>query len=339
MPSTYYDLEVGPEGVLLSTASATAPNPMPIEANTFLMRLKGTFDRARLRIPDSSARTLFANYLLAVGRVGLQEGNLSTANKELDSLDEAGGHVHYYSVKLDDDQNLHLAAPPWAPNPMVDDVTAFWGRVDKAINKVKRLIQAPDKRAQYLRMLTSYAERGLQEGDVKNASAALDQFEKQFVDEEGPVFRAKYVASTLWTALYVLGGIVALSILYGLIKWTWPTLIPSDEEIIRTALAIAFGICLGVSFFAFVRNLNLTFDQLGNFDPANLSAVLRFSLVGIIAMILCVLLSAGLVKLDVAGVKFEEYLSNPLTAIILGMVCGYSDAAITRTLTGVLGPK
>jgi hypothetical protein len=343
MPSTYYDLEVGADGILMSSPSPAAPNPMPVDANTFLTRLRGAFDRARLRIPDSAARTPFANYLLTVGQLGLQEGNLETANKELAGLDEAGGHVHYYSVNLDDDQTLHLAAPPWAPHPMPDDVTVFAGRVDKAISKVKRLIQAPDKRAQYLRTVSSHAERGLQEGDIKNASAALDQFEKQFVEEEGPAFRAKYVASTLRTALYVLGCIVMLSILYTLIKstWpsTWPTLIPWDEKIIPTALAVAFGICLGVSFFAFVRNLNLTFDQLGNFDPANLSAVLRFSLVGIIAVILCVLLSAGLVKVDIAGVKFEEYMNQPLTAIILGMICGYSDAAITRTLTGVLDRK
>lgn len=339
MPSTYYDLEIGADGALKSTASAMAPNPMTADAVTFLTRLRGVFDRARLRIPDGAARTAFAEYVLNVGRLGLQEGNLEVAKGALDSLNEAGGHVQYYSAKLDDAHNLHLSAPPWAPNPMPDDVTVFAGRVDKAIHKVKRLIQNPDKCVQYLQMLLSYAKRALEEGDTKSASAGLEQFEKEFVEEEGPAFRAKHVASTLWTALYVLGGILVLSIAYKSVESSWPTLIPVDSKIILTTLAVTFGICLGVSFFAFVRNLNLTFDQLGNFDPANLSAVLRFSLVGIIAVILCVLLSAGLVKLDIAGVKFEEYLDQPLTAIILGMVCGYSDAAITRTLTGVLDRK
>jgi hypothetical protein len=78
MPSTYYDLEIGADGTLKSTVSAIAPNPMTAEAVTFLTRLRGVFDRARLRIPDGTARTAFAEYVLNVGRLGLQEGTCST---------------------------------------------------------------------------------------------------------------------------------------------------------------------------------------------------------------------------------------------------------------------
>src|SRR5438034_393754 len=109
MPSAFYDLEIGADGALKSTTSTTAPNPMPAAAETFLTRIRDAFDRARLRIPDGAARTAFAQYLLNVGRLGLQDGNLDVARGELESLDGAGGHVHYYSVKLDDAQNLHLS--------------------------------------------------------------------------------------------------------------------------------------------------------------------------------------------------------------------------------------
>ena len=133
-----------------------------------------------------------------------------------------------------------------------------------------------------------------------------------------------------------------LGIFYKAASSHWPdyaSYLKVDDNFIPTVLAVVIGICLGVSFFAFVRNLNLTFASLGHFDPANLSTVLRFSLVGIIALILCIVLQAGLVKLEVAGLKLEEFMQHRLTAIILGMVCGYSDAAITKTLTGLLDVK
>jgi hypothetical protein len=253
--------------------------------------------------------------------------------------------VQYYAVSLDKDNYLQLKTPPWAPIPIPEEAVTLSVRVDRTISKVKRLISAADqqhKLSQYLRMLISYARKGLEEGDLKGANSALDSFEAQFVDEEGPAFRSAYVSSTLWTALYTFIGASVLGILYTATSSRWPdyaTYFKMNDDFIPTVLSVVIGICLGISFFAFVRNLNLAFDALGHFDPANLSSVLRFSLVGIIALILCIVLQAGLVKLEVAGLKLEEFMQHRLTAVILGMVCGYSDAAITRTLTGLLDAK
>jgi hypothetical protein len=345
MTSIYYDLNSSPDGMLTWAASPAAPNPMSAEADNFLTSLRGVFDRIRLHIAEGPVRTAYANYALAVGRTGLQEGNLVTANQEVEALNQIGLNVRYYAVSLDNDNNLQLQAPPWAPNPMPEEVVALAFRIDKTIGKVKRLLKSPEqqhKLNQYLRVLLSYARKALGEGDIKSANSALDMFETEFVDEEGPVFRSTYVSSTLWTALYTFIGASVLGIVYTATSSYWPgyaNFFKMDDNFIPTVLSVVIGICLGISFFAFVRNLNLTFDSLGHFDPANLSTVLRFSLVGIIALILCILLRAGLVKLEVAGLKLEEFMEHRLTAIILGMVCGYSDAAITRTLTGVLDQK
>jgi hypothetical protein len=345
MPSTYYDLDIGGDGALTWAVSRIAPNPMTPEAESFLISLRKVYDHIRLHIAEGPARTAYANYVLAVGRTGLQDGNLITASQELDALQQIGFNVQYYVVGLDDDNNLNVKAPPWAPKPMPEDVITLTSRVDKTINKVKRLIKLPEqqeKQRQYLRMLTSYAQRGLAEGDIKSANSALDLFETQFVDEEGPAFRSAYVSSTLWTAIYTFIGASVLGIAYTATSAYWPkyaSFFKMDDNFIPTVLSVVVGICLGISFFAFVRNLDLTFESLGHFDPANLSSVLRFSLVGIIALILCILLRAGLIKLEVGGLKLDEFMDHRLTAIILGIICGYSDAAITRTLTGVLDQK
>ncbi len=345
MASVYYDLNISDDGRLTWAASPAAPNPMPADADTFLTGLRGIFDRIRLHVAEGPLRTAYANYALAVGRTGLQDGNLATAIPELDALNQIGLNVQYYAVSLDNDNDLQLKAPPWAPVPIPEDAVALSFRIDRTISKVKRLIAAAEqqhKLDQYLRMLINCARKGLEEGDIKGANSALDSFEAQFVDDEGPAFRSAYVSSTLWMALYTFIGAFVLGIVYMATSSHWPgyaAYVKMDDDFIPTVLSVVIGICLGISFFAFVRNLNLTFDTLGHFDPANLSSVLRFSLVGIIALILCIVLQAGLVKLEVAGLKLEDFMQHRLTAIILGMVCGYSDAAITRTLTGLLDAK
>jgi hypothetical protein len=345
MASVYYDINVSADGGLTWAASTAAPSPMPVDADTFLTSLRGVFDRIRLRIPEGPLRAAYASYALAVGRTGLQDGNLTTATEELDSLNRIGLNVQYYAVSLDKDNDLQLKAPPWAPVPIPEDAVALSFRVDRTIEKVKRLIAAKaqeHKLDQYLRMLINYARKGLEEGDIKGANSALDLFEVEFVDEEGPAFRSAYVSSTLWMALYFFFGALVLGLIYEAASSHWPdyaSYLKMDDNFIPTVLAVVIGICLGISFFAFVRNLNLTFSSLGHFDPANLSTVLRFALVAIVALILCIVLQAGLVKLEVAGLKLEEFMQHRLTAIILGMVCGYSDAAITKTLTGLLDVK
>jgi hypothetical protein len=87
--------------------------------------------------------------------------------------------------------------------------------------------------------------------------------------------------------------------------------------------------CLGTSFFDFVRNLNLTFDSFGHFDPTNLSSVLRFSLVGTIALILCIVLQAGLVRLEVAGLKLEDFIQHRLANAMM-LPCRRSRGRLLR---------
>jgi hypothetical protein len=347
MPSTYYNLDIGADGALTWAVSPGAPNPMTPEADSFLTNLRAVFDRIRLHIAEGPARTAYVQYALEVGRTGLQGGNLNTATQELDALNQIGLNVQYFAVSLDDDNNLRMRSPPWALRPIPEEVIAFANRVDRTISRVKRLINSPEqqhKLSQYMRTLMSYAQLGLAEGDIKSANSGLDLFETQFVDEEGPAFRSAYVSSTLWTAIYTFIGASVLGVAYTAMSAHWPSaanFFKVDDNFIPTVLSVVIGICLGISFFAFVRNLNLTFDSLGHFDPANLSSVLRFSLVGIIALILCIVLKAGLIKIEVAGLKLDEFMDKDhrLTAVILGMVCGYSDIAITRTLSGILDQK
>ena len=106
-----------------------------------------------------------------------------------------------------------------------------------------------------------------------------------------------------------------------------------------TLLSVTIGICLGMSFFALIQSPNVTFDSMGQFELSDLQAWLRFVLVSIVAIISCVLLSIGVLKLDFGDVRLEEFADHRLTAVVLGIACGYSNGVITRSLTNLLGPK
>jgi hypothetical protein len=337
MASRFYDVELADDGSLSATASAAAPAPMPADAEALLGRLKNVFNRIRLDIAQGARRTAYAQRMLRVAEIGLETGDLAFANTDLDSFDQADLDTAYYEVHIEDD-DLHASAPPWAPKPMPEEATAFLSRIDKSIAKVKALVEAGAKRDRYLKTLLSFARRGLQDGDIKSATAALDDFEALFVGEEGPGVRKAYIEATLRTAAYVIIGAVIVGLVLTLAIQNLPFVgnVPMIRKIIPTSVSVVVGVCVGISFFVFVHNLKLSFDLLGNFDPANLDPKLRFTLVGTVALILCVFLMVGLVKLEIAGMKFEEFWRDRMAAAILGMVCGYSDAYITKLLVGVL---
>ena len=337
MPSRYYDVSVGPDDTFVTAPSATPPPQMPAEADALRARLTHIFDLVRLFVPSGQGRTQYAQHMLAVARTGLQEGDIGAANTALDDFDEASLNVRYYNVHLDDQENLTFESPPRAPNPMPDEVNTFSSRLDKGIAKVKFLVTDPVKRSTYLQTLIGFGYRGLTNGDLKSATSAFD-FEAQFVSDEGPAVRKTYIQSTLKTAAKIVLGAVVLGVFCALAIQNVAYLhdLPMSRKIISTALPVVIGMCLGVSFFAFVNNLNLTFDSLGHFDPARLDPWLRFALVGIVTLMLAVFLMAGIIKLEISGVKFDEFWRDRLAATILGILCGYSDVGITRMLTNVL---
>src|SRR5262245_29678636 len=105
MPSKYYDLELGADGALKAT-ELNMPIPAESVARHYLHR--GVFDHARLQIPEGPARSAFLEYVLTVGRIGLQDGNLKAATEEHESIaaGESRKHAQYYRITLDENENL-----------------------------------------------------------------------------------------------------------------------------------------------------------------------------------------------------------------------------------------
>lgn len=361
----YKELSLGRDGEIKAEPGSAPP---PKAATELLKRYKTVLSKLKLYGPYDEARTFYAQDLFNELEAALNQISQNVAQLETPKLAEAERYIGMrYGVVSLKEENLHFSKAPWAGASIPDAAMAFLSRVDKMCGKVRFLLKGSRTEGQksagakplsaadsketapkqltaldiYLQQLLSHAKMGLEDGDIKSATIALDLFAEQFVNDEGPAIRQKHVRTTLTWALSIA---VATLTLFLLVRWissitSLPDLLSLDidwPEAALTLLCLVAGVSIGITFFAFVRNLNLTFDTLGRFDPASLSSPLRFTLVGIVTAITCLLMGVGLLKIEIGGVKLHEFGSDPKIAILLGVICGYADVAITGMLTSVL---
>jgi hypothetical protein len=224
------------------------------------------------------------------------------------------------------------------------------------------------RRRGYIAEILQYARAGLEKGDLDGANSDLDTFEAQFVDFEGPAVRQRFLNKTLIfaAALGVICLILGLSIVSvaEFFKWLtasvsnhwnlyWAMVLPQDP--LQALLFIFVGNSLGVVFSAFTRNLNMNFQNLGKFDAAGLKPSLRFIFVAVISTVVATFLQQKIIKvcfgsycLDESfffqsaanGVKSIEpavIAVDPMKCIVIGIICGLADIAITGLLTDAVG--
>jgi hypothetical protein len=268
-------------------------------------------------------------------------------------------------------------SPPVKDDAKWEAARKFAKRCDNAVYLTSKLLlqlksdqlsEYKARRRAYILEVLKVARAGLEQGDLDGANSELDTFEWQFVDFEGPEVRQRFLYKTLTFAL-VLGAIsllLGLSIASVANYVTWVTNTTSMESMppsevtflvgVLKALSFIFvGNCLGVVFSAFTRNFNMNFQNLGNFDAAGLRPSLRFIFVAVLSVIVATFLQQGIISicfvsycLDESfimnaadtGVKVVEFAVpalDPVKCIVIGIICGLADIAITRLLTDSIG--
>lgn len=341
MAAAFYEVELDVVGgaLLLKPVPNTTPPPEIID---LAKRFRALFDRIRVRVPPTPGRAAYLSGLLDEVKAALEGDDLERGNAAYEEFSQQNLRIRYFKASIDDNGDLRVSATPWLETPVPPDVRAFLDRIENACRKISLLVTRADARAQYFAALESHAKHGLEEGQISNAMLALSHFEAQFVAEEGPTIRKRHLTATLRTALYIVGGLGVLTLLLPRLAQAYAVNfapLAAAGHLMNPVMFLTIGVCLGVVFFAFVRNLALTFDSLGNFDAAHLSPWLRFTLVGVITTLLCILMSAGLIKLEINELKLYSYTTDHYAALLVGVLCGYSDTAITQLLTGVLDRK
>ncbi|MBN9439497.1 hypothetical protein [Bosea sp. (in: a-proteobacteria)] len=341
MAAVFFEVEIDSASgaLLLKPVPGAAPSPVADELGK---RFRALFDRIRVRVPPTPGRAIYLSGLLDEVKAALEGGDLDRGNAAYEAFSQADLHIRYFKTFIDDNGDLHVSAPPWLENPVPPDVRVFLDRLENACRKVGLLVKGEAARKHHFAALESHAKHGLEEGQISNAMLALGHFEAEFVAEEGPAIRKRHLIATLRTALWVVVGVILLKSLLPHAVQLLAAYLPGlavANSFMATVMFLAIGVCLGVVFFAFVRNLTLSFDSLGNFDAAHLSPWLRFTLVGVITALLCILMSAGLLRPEINDLKLYEYRSDVYAALLVGILCGYSDTTITQLLTGVLDRK
>lgn len=233
-------------------------------------------------------------------------------------------------------------------------------RCDDAVFRTSKLLiqlkgsrqeEYRERRRGYIDEIEIFACSGLEHGDLEGANADLDTFERQFVDFEGPSVRQRFLFKTLHFA-FVLG---LLSLAIGLMidpiapLFSQGTPVPIlhsiavvPKEAFSAIMFILVGNCLGVVFSAFTRNLNMNFQNLGNFDAAGLKPSLRFVFVAILSSVVAVFLQQKLFKICFGGAycldeSFVLSGVDPMKCIVIGIICGLADVLVTRILTDTVG--
>lgn len=224
-----------------------------------------------------------------------------------------------------------------AGQPIPTEAIAFLQRLEFADSQVRdpKVVADEKQRILYGVETLSYGQTGLQYGDLSAATEALKWFEQRIADQVGPDIRRRHLVETIKVALTVGMPALILALLIPHVKDSLPNQGGIEITMLLAGLLMATGNALGIVFFAFFRNLELKFDQLAKFDPAKLDPILRFTMVWIITVIFAILLVPGVLQIGLGGQLLNDYLQKPLMALIIGILCGYSDTTISNLLAGV----
>jgi hypothetical protein len=290
----------------------------------------------------------------------------------------ADGLAIYYRVLLNEEKDYLEYTK--VENSSVTDVEKwkaalnFRQRCDNAIYRTSKILagfkptlqeQYKLRRRGYINEILLFARAGLQAGDLDGANSDIDTFEAQFVDFEGPSVRRRFLNKTLTFAVWL--GVVSL--IFGLsidnlavfLGWvtekissywglSWETVVPKNP--LQVLFFVFVGNSLGVVLAAFTRNLDMNFQNLGNFDAAGLNPSLRFIFVGVVSAVLITFLHQKIISICVgsyclnqtfyfkaaeAAAESVTVAVDPMKCIVIGIICGLADIAITGILTDTVG--
>jgi hypothetical protein len=181
--------------------------------------------------------------------------------------------------------------------------------------------------------------------DMTYGEFALLQVQQDFLSACGSLLRSVFIKKVSRCAAVV--GIPAAAMsLVTTIFWSYSNSIikPLDwvipENVARWTSGYAcviLGACIGVWLSYMLRNRTLSWSSLTLFDPDGLSPATRLAIVASITTILCILLGLNVIIIGVGNVQLGDYLDDHRIAILLGLIGGISEDAVTKIVIGRVG--
>jgi hypothetical protein len=176
---------------------------------------------------------------------------------------------------------------------------------------------------------------------------ALEQHRLELVAEEGGAikseqFRRMVLAAAIVTLLiWVAAIVIRISIDSATVRG-WVTTAPTDKTILLKSvqwtntftpihLAIFLtGALIGLCVSFYVRNPNITFEQLRSPEADLTPPWLRVVGVTILSVILALLFQKRVIGISIADISTEKLNEDALSAFIVGVCCGLGEVALVK---------
>jgi hypothetical protein len=237
-------------------------------------------------------------------------------------------------------QDLIFKVAAAAPDEMPPEPQLLKVKIEHVVDRVLSAVKDSGKKENYVQEIGSLARTGLESGQLTVASTGLSAFVERFVRNEGTILRAKYIKDMgkigiiVGLPALVLGWII---VLIGNFKTVSDSNLNFTREIAGAGMFVLFGICLGATLSAFLRNRSIDFENIGYFDTDGFDPGLRYSFLCLVAIIFGILLYKGWLIVGITQqLVLNSFVSDSGIAIILGVITGYAEPNITRLVTGGL---
>lgn len=251
-----------------------------------------------------------------------------------------------YTLLVEPPENyLNLRLPPLDPNASLpEDQIALRADIYSALFVLRQLDVAVHPNVQqYAKRLSSIAILGLcgavAQTDV--AAKALEQLKCEVVDNDGQLIKNRYARMMGWMA-----AIDALlgAYLFAAIKcnyWPWFLgsvlaclgLVETDLTWLRSYM-FAWGGALVGAWVSFIwRHGDLAFNDLGRIRPNWVTAQIRLLYTAIQTLVIGLLMHLQVLSFQLGKFDTKEFPINPLVALLVGVLCGYSEKLLPLVIT------
>jgi hypothetical protein len=185
---------------------------------------------------------------------------------------------------------------------------------------------------EYMEKLFWIAKNGLQApGQPKIATSALRSFQNEVLWREGGRVKNGYMKKLGQWAVMFSGAALVLYI--GLLAVRAMTPLGNMHAAFDSFFLLWIGAMVGCWLSFGIRNVQLTFAELGRPESDLLQPNVRLVFTGVLALTLGLIFKVGVVQIEIGELKTLD-LAKPTVALVIGLFCGIAEQALSRTVGG-----
>lgn len=105
----------------------------------------------------------------------------------------------------------------------------------------------------------------------------------------------------------------------------------NSSSIIRILWAW-IGAMIGTWLSFGIRNIELKFENLAVIEKDQMNTFIRLCFMGVIAMVILVFLTSGIITLEIGGFTVDDILTRPDYQCIIGIICGLAESKVSSSM-------